>query len=117
MSDIYIVKAQFGVKGYVDSEKEYKGTMAEVKAAIEKDGVDLARQMTEADEQDGDLRQFCPQFANGYPTLAGFEAEWGEDFNITIIDVSVTKTIVATVELNYHDKDYAAIRVVAEGWF
>lgn len=113
MPDIYTVKTEFGVHGYHYRFIDYKGTIEEIKAAIKKAGFDFSRKLTLADERDGDLRQFCPSFANGYPNLAGFEAEWGEDFDITILSVVGTKTVVTETEFDYHTVAHAAFRKAA----
>lgn len=119
---IYTVETEFSVKGYHHSDLTYKGTLDEVKAALEKASVDFANKLVAAEERDGDLRQFCPAFANGYPMLDHLDsAEQGEDFDITILSVKSTTTVVSEVEYDYHDPSYVAIREAAgeeitEGW-
>jgi hypothetical protein len=112
MSDIiFTVETEVGVKGYHHSDVTYKGTLDEVKAALEKASVDLANELVAAEERDGDLRQFCGSYANGYPMLDHLDsAEKGDDFDITIISVKQTQTVVTEVEVDYHDSAYTAFR-------
>ena len=110
MTDIiFTVETEFGVKGYHAGHVTYIGTLDEVKAKIEKAGIDFARKLDESEEQNGDLRQYCPEFANGYPMLD----HEGEDFDITILSVKSTQTVVTELEYDYHSPTHAAIRSAA----
>ena len=115
MSDtIFTVETEFGVKGYHHSDVIYKGTMSEVKTALEKASIDFANMLVAAEERDGDLRQFCAAYANGYPMLDHLDsAEYGEDYYITIISVKSIQTVVTEVEFDYHSPFHAAIREAA----
>ncbi len=115
MTDIiFTVATEFGVKGYHAGLVTYVGTLDEVKAKLEKASVDFARKLSDAEEDDGDLRRFCPSFGNGYPMLNSLGgAEQGEDFDITILKVTGTKTVVTENEYDYHTDAYIALREAA----
>ena len=115
MTDIiFTVETEFGVKGYHTGLVTYVGTLDEVKAKLEKASVDFARKLSDAEEDDGDLRRFCPSFGNGYPMLNSLGgAEQGEDFDITILSVKSTQTVVTEVKFDYHSPFYTALRGAA----
>ena len=63
---------EYGVCGYHYEDFTFSGNSIEdlVQAINDRTGV-VIEMLVEADEKDGDLRQFCPSFANGYPSLGG----------------------------------------------
>lgn len=84
------VKIQWGVMGYVHSEEEFNGdTVAELIFLIRRRMRAIVDELVASDEQHGDLRCYVPAHADGYPTLAGIEPEWGEDVDGYIMSMTV----------------------------
>lgn len=97
MSKKYQVTVEFSVGGYVSHIDTFTaGTLAEIKAMIAAAVCKLGNDIDAAQERDGDLRAYCPQFANGYPTVS-FSAELGSDFNICIL--TFLEEVMTTVEV------------------
>jgi hypothetical protein len=113
MDNIFTVEVEFGVMGYHSHDVTYKGTKEEVKAAIIKDGIAFGQRITKSDEKNGDLSGYCPQFADGYPSLGGIEAEWGTDYDLSITSVKASTTMVVEVKYDYNDPSYKAFRAAA----
>lgn len=68
----------------------------------------VADEIMEAEEQDGDLRQFSPCYANGYMTTCGMEPILNDGDDLLsgcIIDLTVDG-----VECKYHMKGHNALR-------
>ena len=108
MSKKYQVTVEFSVGGYVNDVKTYTaGTLSKIKADIKADINTFGAEIDAAQERDGDLRAYCPQFANGYPTACG-GAELGSDFDIDIL--VFLEEVTATVEVPYHDNRYTGLR-------
>ncbi len=108
MSDKYTVKVEFGVMGYHAKEMVYVGSMEDIRADITKDGMAFAKELLESDEKNGDLSAYCPANADGYPSLGGYEPEWGNEYDLTI--VSVEQEFVTMVEVDYRSPAYTAFR-------
>lgn len=108
MSKKYQVTVEFSVGGYSNDVKTYTAaTIDEIKADIKADINTFGAEIDAAQECDGDLRAYCPQFANGYPTVCG-GAELGSDFDIDII--AFLEEVTATVEVPYIDDRYTELR-------
>ena len=78
---MYQAQVEFGVGGYRYFEGQYQGETlddlrADIWAAYDRLVRDVERQVAE----DGDLREYCPEFANGYPLYEGPE----EDICVTV---------------------------------
>jgi len=81
---------EYGIFGYVMSTDLFTATsiddlIVQVNAKTEVH----RRTLNVAEERDGDLRQFTPCFANGYPNFSGCEAEFGDEFCGSIIDLRI----------------------------
>lgn len=100
--DVITATVEVGVGGYhtcnVDFETESLEKLVE---QIQKLTTDWAANLMEADEDDGDLRQFTRQNANGYPTLAGGEPALGDDYDITLLNLNVNGE-----KADYHSDDF-----------
>ncbi len=94
---------QFGIMGYI-LEDNVRFTAADIDGLIKKINKkidELARMIEAAQEKDGDLRQFTPEFANGYQSIGNVEIEFGEDFSGCILSLTLGKN-----ELVYNTKGY-----------
>ena len=76
---------EIGVHGYHVRYKEFTGNFDQIKAQLREASNAFVRELAESDERNGDLRQYVPQFAEGYLKLGGFGAEQGTDFDITLM--------------------------------
>jgi hypothetical protein len=100
------VKIQWGVMGYVHSEEEFNGdTLAELIFLIKRRMIKITDELIKSDDLHGDLRGYVPQNANGYPTLAGIEPEWGDDINGYIMSMTVNGKVC-----EYRSKGQSTLR-------
>jgi len=87
-----VANVEYGVGGYVlENVRFHAISMDQLIERIHEKTRKLAIMLEEADERDGDLRQFTPEFGNGYISLGGCEAEFGVDgiFSGCLIDLSI----------------------------
>ena len=104
----YQVTVEFSVGGYSTNVKTYTAPdIDEIKENIRADINTFGDEIDAAQECDGDLRAYCPQFANGYPT-ASDRAELGSDFDVDIL--TFQEEVTATVEVPYLDNRYVELR-------
>lgn len=98
---------EYGVSDYRLAEESFSATsIHDLIDKINTKTMEWGRVLEEADARDGDLRQFTPQYANGYVGLSGCTAEFGDDmFSGTITDLRVNGK-----ELDYHSVGYRLVR-------
>ncbi len=103
-----IAIVQYGIVGYVlaDNVRFTGDSVDDVIEKINKKTATLARQIAAAQERDGDLRQYAPMFANGYPTIGDHEMEFGEDFSGCLLELTI-----GSVELEYMSNGHIRLRV------
>ena len=98
-------KVQFGLFGYVLSEETFNSkTLEEMVKKINNRIRVLTLDITRADEEDGDLRRYTPQFANGYLSSGGIEPEFGEEFCGALLILTADGK-----ELEYKTDEYAQL--------
>lgn len=108
MNTKYRVTVEFSVGGYSSDVKTYTAeTLSEIKADIRVDINKFGDEIDAAQERDGDLRAYCPQFANGYPAAVG-GAELGSDFDVAIR--TIHEDVMTTQEVPYLDDRHADLR-------
>jgi hypothetical protein len=101
----FTARIELGVAGYRHGVEEFAAdTFDGLKAAIKQRIDAFAGELMAAQERNGDLRGYAPEFANGYPTLP-FEPELGEDFTATVLDLRMDGT-----ELGYRSRGYGRLR-------
>lgn len=70
---------EYGVFGYEAFTRKFEAkTVRNLILQINKMTAGLTDKVALADAENGDLRGYCPLFANGYPSFGGFEPEFGE---------------------------------------
>ena len=85
------IKVEVGVKGYHAQYVEMEDTalyrlVERLKVLVDQ----WAGRLEESEDANGDLREFAPAFADGYPTLSGLGmAELGEDFDVSLLEMSI----------------------------
>lgn len=108
MNTKYRVAVEFSVGGYSSDIKTYTAeTLEEIKANIKVDVNKFGDEIDAAQERDGDLRAYCPQFANGYPT-AECGVELGSDFDVAIL--TIHEDVMTTQEVPYLDDRYVDLQ-------
>ena len=96
---------ELGVAGYRYGVEEFAAeTWTGLREIMQHRLNEFAGELCDAQERNGDLRGYAPEFANGYPTLA-WEPEIGEDFDATILELMMDGR-----ELGYRTRGYAELR-------
>ena len=88
---------EYGVFGYVLETVKIAGDNVHVLAElINAKTNEWARTLLAADNKDGDLRRYAPEFGNGYPSFGGFMPEFGEnEFSGCLIDLKIGSRDIA----------------------
>lgn len=108
MDKRFEVTVEFGVKGCSNHITTYiENSLEKIKDKMNKDIDQFVKDINAAQEQDGDLRAYCPQNANGYPS-APLGAEMNDDYNVTIL--TMLEDVVRHVEIPYHNERYTDLR-------
>ncbi len=101
----FTARVELGVAGYRHSVEDFAAESFNGLRDILRHRLDeFAGQLMAAQERNGDLRGYAPEFANGYPRLA-WEPEIGEDFSATILDLRMDGN-----ELGYRTRGYGQLR-------
>lgn len=94
-------KIEYGIVGYRLCVESLEGdTMEDLIKKVNEHTRHWIDELVAADEEDGDLRRYAPQFANGYPGLGGLEPEFGSD---DILSGCLLELTLAGEEVLYHD--------------
>lgn len=100
------VTVEYGVYGYVAYEQLFEArTVTSLIKRINLATAEFLEEVAHCDNEDGDLRQYTPEFGNGYPSLGGFEPEFGEEINGCL-----TKFTLNGKELEYNSVKHRALR-------
>lgn len=85
----YYATVQWGVGGYVAGTEVFEGdTMGQIADAINLETDSLLRKVNNCLDDHGDLRYWCPQFADGYPSGTG---TLNDDVTVTILCLTTKK--------------------------
>lgn len=101
----FTASIELGVAGYRHAVEEFAAeTFEGLRDMIRHRLDEFAGELIAAQERNGDLRGYAPEFANGYPTLS-WEPEIGEDFDATILALRMDGR-----ELGYRTRGYGMLR-------
>lgn len=84
---IYTAKYELGVHGMHTRFETLSGNFDQIKSQLRRVRGTFFNELMSADDEDGDLRRYAPQFANGYPSLDGYEPEEGTDYDVSLIEL------------------------------
>ncbi len=99
-----IAHIEYGIDGYVMENVRFTASSLDnLIEQIHAKTRELATKLEEADEQDGDLRQYVPEKANGYASLGLGSAEFGPD---EMFHACLTKLTLYGSELTYRTAGY-----------
>jgi hypothetical protein len=106
----YYATVQWGVGGYVAGTEVIQGASMEAIAdAINLETDSLLRKVNNCLNDHGDLRYWCPQFAEGYPSGTG---TLGDDVTVTITNIA---TELGQEILDYWSEDFKKLRKLVDG--
>lgn len=84
---VYTAEYEFSVCGYQAKEMTFKGSLDSVKEQIDAAHNEFVLEIEASNEKNGDLRDYMPQFADGYLSIHPGFAQLGEDYDIILIEV------------------------------
>jgi len=98
----YSVRYEFSVGGYHAMFKNFVGNLDVIKREVGEAVDEFVAELIKSDKIHGDLRAYTPEFANGYPSLDGFEPEAGRDYDLTLLHMTREKND----ELLHHNHSF-----------
>jgi len=103
----YKVVIEYGICGYHYTDATFRGkSLDDLRDYINTRTGAISQLMEEADEKDGDLRQFSPAYANGHMSLDGIGVEFGDEF----LNGSIVSFQIDGNEVGYKATEYTRLR-------